>query len=183
MLAMYMTIVEDAGEQLRFEDIYLGYRKQMLLVAYRILGNQDDAEDAVQNALLGIARGMGKLPVGNDRLLRAYVLTVARNEAVRLLPKKEQRRSEVDISLQQIPAEEDVFRKVAAAQDYEGLLRAIRKLDPRYREVLMLVCVYEHSVREAAALLHRNVGTVRQQLNRGRKILVELCRKEGLIDE
>ena len=71
----------------------------------------------------------------------------------------------------------------AASEDYEALLRAIRKLDLQYREVLMLIFVQEHTVKEAAEILRRREGTVRQQLNRGRKKLIELCRKEGILDE
>lgn len=46
-----------------------------------------------------------------------------------------------------------------------------------------MICVQEQSVKDAAAILHRREGTVRQQLNRGRKLLVELCRKEGMCFE
>lgn len=47
----------------------------------------------------------------------------------------------------------------------------------------MLVFVQEQSVKDAAAILRRREGTVRQQLNRGRRLLAELCRKEGMCFE
>lgn len=182
MLPIFAAMPEDPVEQLRFEDIYRNYRRQMLMVAQRVLRDSHDAEDAVQNALMGIAKHIHKVPAGNEKILRAYVLTAAKNAALSMLPAKQQRDDTVDISELTVAAEDDLFRQVAASQDYEGLLRAMRQLDPKYREVLMLVYVQEQSVRDAADILHRREGTVRQQLNRGRKLLIELCRKEGMLD-
>ena len=54
------------------------------------------------------------------------------------------------------------------------------KLPPPYREVILLVCVHERSVTAAADLLCRNRETVRKQLQRGKKLLIALCRKEGM---
>ena len=62
MLFLYMTMIEEQADQIRFEQIYHGYRKQMLAVANRVLRNPEDAEDAVQNALLGIARNIKSIP-------------------------------------------------------------------------------------------------------------------------
>ena len=48
-----------------------------------------EAEDAVQNALLGIARSIWTLPDGDSAcLVRAYTLTAAKNAALNMLPEK-----------------------------------------------------------------------------------------------
>ena len=46
-----------------------------------------------------------------------------------------------------------------------------------------MVYVQEQSVNQTASILHRRSGTVRQQLNRGKRLLIELCREEGLCYE
>lgn len=182
-MVMFMALIDEKSEQKQFESIYAGYRPQMLAVAYRILEDSADAEDAVQNALLGIAKHISKVPSGDEKVLRAYVLTAARNAALSLLEKRQHRVLETELEEAFTASDEDLFRRVAASEDYEALLRAIRKLDLQYREVLMLIFVQEHTVKEAAEILCRREGTVRQQLNRGRKKLIELCRKEGILDE
>ena len=176
-------MIEEADRRQSFEAIYTAYRKQMLAAAYKILDNPGDAEDAVQNAMVGIAKHIGKVPMENDRVLRAYVLTAARNAALSLLEKRQQRAQETELEEGLTASEEDLFRRVAASEDYEALLRAMRRLELVYREVLMLVFVQEHTVREAAELLGRKEGTVRQQLSRGRKKLIAICREEGILDE
>ena len=180
---MFAVMIDEETQRRNYETIYTGYRQQMLAVAFRVLGDAGEAEDAVQNAFLGIAKHIAKVPEGDEKVLRAYVLTAARNAALSLLEKRQQRPPETALDEAFTAADEDLFQKVAASEDYEALLRAIRKLDLCYREVLMLVFVQEHSVKEAAEILGRREGTVRQQLNRGRKKLIALCRKEGILDE
>ncbi len=180
MFFLYAAMIDDETEQLRFADIYHGYRKQMLLVARRVLNNDEDAEDAVQAAFWGIAQRMKAVPSDNPQKLRAYVLTAAKNAALSMLPKKQQRANIIDISELAIASDEDLFQQVMLSQDYDLLLRAMRQMPPPYREVLLMIYVQELSVKEAAAILHRREGTVRQQQNRGKSLLVTLCRKEGL---
>lgn len=182
-MVMYAAINEEASQCHSFEAICAGYRKQMLAVAYRVLDDPGEAEDAVQNALMGIAKHIGKVPADDEKVLRAYVLTAARNAALSLLEKRQSRPPETELEEAFTASDEDMFQRLATSEDYEALLRAIRKLDLTYREVLMLVFVQEHTVKEAAEILGKREGTVRQQLNRGRKKLIALCKKEGILDE
>lgn len=99
------------------------------------------------------------------------------------MPKKQQREQEANILDFPVSSDDNLFEQVAASQDYDLLMRAMKQLPIHYREVLMLVFVQEQSVKDAAAILRRREGTVRQQLNRGRRLLAELCRKEGMCFE
>ena len=159
---LYFALIDSEADQLRFSDIYSNYQKQMLLVAKRILHSDEDAEDAVQIAFLGIAQRIKSLPV-DDRRLRAYVLTAAKNAALSLLPQKKRQDNMLDIDELPIASDEDLFVKVMQS-----------------REVLLIICVEGQTVAASAAILHRKPGTVRQQLNRGKKLLIDFCRKEGM---
>lgn len=175
----YMAMIDDEADQCRFERIYYRYRKQMVLVADRVLHNLSEAEDAVQEALLRIARNIATVPEG-EKVERAYVLTAAKNAAMNLLPRQQRRQAMLDIADVNAAADDDLFRLVQSCSDYELLLRAIRQMDAPYREVLMLVYVQEQTVSAAADVLGRNRETVRKQLQRGKAKLIELCEKEGL---
>ena len=182
MLMFYMAMIDDKADQLRFERIYYSYRKQMVLVADRVLHNISEAEDAVQDALLRIARNIANVPQ-DERVERAYVLTAAKNAALNMLPKQQRRQEMLNIADVNAAADDSLFRRVQSCSDYELLMRAIRQMDAPYREVLMLVYVQEQTLSAAADVLGRKQETVRKQLQRGRKLLIELCRKEGLCYE
>ena len=56
MLIFYMSFIDDESQRRLFEEIYLNYRKQMLLVARSVLGSDTDAEDVVHDVFLKIAK-------------------------------------------------------------------------------------------------------------------------------
>ena len=180
VLMLYTAMIDDEADKLRFEDIYYTYRKQMIYVANQVLRDPEDAEDAVQNALLAIARNIKTVPAGNPKVVKAYVLVAAKNAALNMLPQKQRRETQVDIDELQMAGEDDLFRRVAASQDYEMLMRAMSKLPELYREVLMLRFVHEQTENQIAQLLGRKRITVHQQITRGKQALTVLCRKEGM---
>ncbi len=157
-----------------FEDMVETYQKQMLYVANRILNHYHDAEDAVQTALLRISKQFQFLPQ-DERVLRAYFLTAAKHAALDLLPKRPE-----DLSAEKIVAvsSEDLFETVAASQDYERLLSAIKSLPPLYRDVLMLRYVHQLETKHIAKLLNRPRGTVQKQLLRAKNLLTLIYNKE-----
>ena len=180
VLATYLNMITGQTDKLRFEQLYHSYRKQMLAVAYRILENPDDAEDAVQDALLGIVKSISSLRELEDTALRAYVLTAAKNAALKILYRNKKGTATARILELDYKESESIFQTVLNTMDADLLLRAMRLLDPIYRDVLLLTYVQECDLQETAATLGRKEETVRKQLYRGRKLLIELCRKEGL---
>ena len=155
---------------MNFDQLFSAYHRQMLFVALRILGNQTDAEDAVQNALLKLYRLRNRIPE-DPRVCRAYVLTAAKHAALDL---KEQERRTVNIDNLVLADKEELFDKIAASEDRERLMEAIHALPDLYRDVLMLRYVRELSVKEIAQLLNRKEWAVRKQLARG-KAMIQKC--------
>lgn len=180
MLLLYAAMIDDEPDKLRFEDIYNTYCKQMHLVAMQVLHDHGEAEDAVQNALMGIAKQIKSVPSGNSKVVRAYVLTAARNAALNLLPKRKVWSEVIDIEEVKVADKGDLFQQIAISQDYDLLLRAVRQIPEPYQDVLLLYFVQELSEKEVAVILGRKQTTVHQQITRGKKLLVALCRKEGM---
>lgn len=58
MLAFYMMLIDDEQNKSKFEKLYYEYRDRMMYVALSVLHNNEDAEDAVHNAFIGIAKNM-----------------------------------------------------------------------------------------------------------------------------
>ena len=180
MLSAYLAVIKEAPDKVRFEYLYNSCRKQMLAVAHRILKNMPDAEDAVQDALLGVARYIGSLRQISDDALRAYAMTAAKHSALKILQHNRKNESAVRDLEMDYSVSDSVFQSVLNSLDSALLLRAMRQLDPIYRDVMLLIFVQEHTVVETADILGRKEETVRKQLQRGKKILIDLCRKEGL---
>ena len=84
MLSIFMALIDSAESQSKFEKIYYGYRKQMYCAAKKIVKTDDLAEDAVQEAFLSIAKRIDHIRDDNAKLVRSYVLTVAKHAAMEI---------------------------------------------------------------------------------------------------
>ena len=61
MLMVCMAMIDNSEDKTTFKKLYDEYLNLMLYTAYNILGNQQDAEDAVSEAFLRIAKNFSKL--------------------------------------------------------------------------------------------------------------------------
>lgn len=179
-MLLYTLLIDDETDKQRFEDIYYSYHKQMLVIAKGVLHNQQDAEDAVQNALLNIARHMDRVPKGNPKILSAYIYTTARNEAVSQLRKKAREVKTINKDEMPLSAADDPVEEIMKQDDYDLLLTIISKLSLPHRELIFLRYVQGKEVKEIAQLLHRTPNYIRVQAFRARKQLLELCREVGI---
>lgn len=181
MTVSNQTTVDPAPKQTTLTEIYNQYARQMLAVANRILHNAQDAEDAVQNALIGIGRSLKNIPA-EAAAQRNYVLIAARNAALRIQKKNEARArmEEMSSPYETAPESDPIFTKVAHSMDAERVCRLVLQMPPIYQDVLYLTYVEKLEPSEIAQLLQRKPNTVRQQLSRGRKILMSLWMDEEM---
>jgi RNA polymerase sigma-70 factor (ECF subfamily) len=130
----------------------------------------DHADDLVQETLIRALGALPQLDPGGN--LRAWLFTILQN--VLRGEWRRRRRSPVrlDVSLDSAPEPVKSGGQIESASLSE-LATAIRKLPPRFREVLMLCGVEGFDYEEAATVLGVPVGTVRSRLSRARAMLKE----------
>lgn len=139
------------------------YRNQLYVTAYTILKNQTDAEDAVCSAILKGYEHLEQLK--NPRKFRPWMLTITKNEALKLKEKR-----------LELPGNENVEKMLTPIHDsYNELWDMIQALKEEYRLVIVLFYYDELSVRDISDILDIPVGTVKSRLKRGRGLL-----KKGL---
>jgi len=130
----------------------------------------DHADDLVQETLIRALRALPQLDPGGN--LRAWLFTILQN--VLRGEWRRRRRSPVRHDIDADDAPEPAqnggqFESAALAE----LAVAIRRLPPRFREVLMLCGVEGFDYEEAASVLGVPVGTIRSRLSRARALLKE----------
>lgn len=170
MLAFYLALIDDKADYTTFEHIFQKYKNEMIRVAYDIVKNQWDAEDATQNALIGLAVSI-KLVPSSAKEMRAYCLAAARNAALRYQKKKSVWDHIVNIDTVRFPNEDSVFEKIVAEEEYQSVLALLVQLPLALREAMMLRYVTDIPPREIARILNRKPDTVRKQLLRGKQLL------------
>ncbi len=143
------------------------YKSELYVIAYAILRNEADTEDAVCNAIL---RGYEHLDeLRNPRKFKVWMYTITKNEALQLKRKR--------ILL---PGDEKVEDLMEPVYDtYHELWDIIQTMKDEQRLVIVLFYYNNLSIKEISAVLNISVGTVKSRLNRGREFLKNALEKDG----
>jgi RNA polymerase sigma-70 factor (ECF subfamily) len=169
------------GDDDAFEACVRMHGGQMLVVARRILHNDEDANDAVQDAFLSAFRAIGKFE-GQSRLatwLHRIVVNAALGKLRMrqrrpekpiedLLPHFNEGEHQIDPSAPWKDASENVLQR----QESRTLVQnCISQLPESYRTVLLLRDIEGMDTEETARLLQTSVGVVKTRLHRARQSL------------
>ncbi|MBE6752841.1 MAG: RNA polymerase sigma factor [Ruminococcaceae bacterium] len=137
-------------------------------ICFVMLGNQADAEDAVQET---IVRYMQKAPVFADvGHEKAWLITTARNQCRDML-RFRLRHPQTDI---------DRLRDLPSDTSDSGILDALMSLPERFRLVLTLYYVEDYRIEDIARIIEKTPSAVKMRLQKGRRLLEEKYRKEYL---
>jgi RNA polymerase sigma-70 factor, ECF subfamily len=164
----YVTDPAPAFEQLVTRHKDAVYR-QML----RVCGNQADAEDVLQDALLNAYRAMGSLR--DPSAFQAWLARIARNVCFRLRHREALRpllaHGERD-RLDELPAGDPSAESTLVRQHMDQCVKAaLQRVPELYRRVLVLRDVEGRTGQEAADMLGVSVAAVKSRLHRGRATL------------
>lgn len=174
MLMLYLSALDTGEEKSDFEKLYLEYRQTMYAVAFGILKNEQDAEDAVHAAFLNIAKYYKKVKRIRPENLKAYLVIVVKNTSVNLYRKNENTREHED-SFTDLKETIDYLERL----EYAQLLKIISSLPESSREIMFLFFVEGFNVREIADMLNITQNAVYKRLGRAKKLLREALRKDG----
>lgn len=175
LLEFYLSIIETPEEQLKFSDLYYGYKDLVIKVTYNILKDVYYAEDASQVAWMNIARNINKIKTDNLKMVKSFVICVAKNAAYNEL-KKNKKHAVLELKEYfQIEYEEDY---IAKREEYILVRKAILEFPEIVRDVFCLHYINGLKVREIAEVLNRTQSSIKSILRRGRIRLEELFTKE-----
>jgi RNA polymerase sigma-70 factor (ECF subfamily) len=177
---------EEGAAAKQLKQLLAGGVPPLYRVAYRILGNRADAEDAVQDALLAAYTHLDQFR--GQAKISTWLTTILLNCA-RLQLRRRPRHIHVSIDesseeLQPVSVSERLADNRPNPEDQcreselrERLTHFHRQLSPTLRRTFRLRDVDGLSIRETARILGVPTGTVKAQLARARKRLKELMRR------
>jgi RNA polymerase sigma-70 factor, ECF subfamily len=169
-----------AGIEDAYEELISRYEQPIYGMVYRLLGNQTDACDVVQEVFLKVFRGVHSFREQSS--LRTWIYRIAVNEA------HNHRRWFLRHSRHEISIEnegEDHGNSVEQAADpgrspYEQAVnsenrtlieRALTRVNPIFRTAVVLRDIQNLSYEEIAEILQVSLGTVKSRILRGREAL------------
>jgi len=141
----------------KFEDLWtVAYR-----VAFRVLGVREDAEDVAQDALERV--GIQWKRVGS--YARPFTARVAGQRAIDMWRRRTHHRgNEAQVRIDQTRGHGE---SAGGVEDRDDLVRALRALPKRQRQVVILRYLGDFSEHDTAAALGCSVGSVKTHASRG----------------
>ena len=153
------------------------YSSTLYRVAYSVLRNAADAEDAVQEAFLRVLRHRDTL--GEVRDHRVWLIRIVWNIVLdrKRRAKTRPETDDVEELARVLPANGmSAEERAAAAQHHAHVLACVEKLPAKEREVLVLSAFDELNSVEIAEVLAITESSVRSRLFRARNLMADLLK-------
>ena len=173
----------DVLDEARFAELSEHHRRELQVHSYRMLGSLEQAEDAVQEALLRAWKGRASFDGGPGA--RAWLYRIVTTTCFDILRAAQRRREQVVESVADVPwLQPCPDALLDAAGEPEGAaiqretvelayLAVIQLLPARQRAALLLRDVQGYSAAETAAILGLSVAAVTSALQRARATIAE----------
>jgi RNA polymerase sigma-70 factor, ECF subfamily len=179
-----------ARDERAFNELVQAYGRRVSALVFRMLGNRAEAEDLTQEVFVQVFKAIGSFR--GDAKLSTWIYRIAvnlcKNRTKYLRVRHAGEQDELEAVAERVPLGEATRANVAqierpdeamAGRQVEKIVQdAIARIDPTFRECLVLRDVEELSYEEIGEITGLPPGTVKSRIFRARAQLKEMVEKE-----
>ncbi|MEX3007982.1 RNA polymerase sigma factor [Hoeflea sp. TYP-13] len=177
IIESYLVASARLGNQAARAQLVARYQKRFLRHAYRLLGDTEQAKDAVQDGWVEIMRGLSKL--NDDTAFPAWAFRIITRRCGRIISERQKARAISTGVACEPPIRCEASDTMELAADVAPLRTALSTLSPEHRSAVALFYLEEMSVAEVAVALDVPVGTVKSRLLNARAKLRESLERKS----
>ncbi|MCL2838429.1 MAG: sigma-70 family RNA polymerase sigma factor [Oscillospiraceae bacterium] len=176
------------GDVRAFEQLVEEYQQSVFNLAYRMIGNHEDAADMAQEAFIKAYFNLSKFK-GNSKF-STWIYRIATNSCLDEIKKRKKTPTysmsdSIEIEEGEITREiEDKSSNIEENFEREEQLKmvnkAIGRLQENHRIIIIMRDVNNMSYEEIAEILKCSTGTVKSRISRARTILHDFLKEDGL---
>lgn len=168
------------GDPTAFEELVRQLTPAVYKIAYSMMGNEHDAQDAAQDTFIKVFKALPHFR--GDSQLSTWVYRIAVNtckDTLRALGRYQTVSPDDEDVFLQIPDGAPTPEDTAITKEKQAAVRAaVEKLPTEYKLVISLCDLNGLSYVEAAQALSCPLGTVKSRLNRARMLLLKRLSKK-----
>lgn len=173
MLSVVLSAVDlNTGDKNKFESIYNIHKNALFYHALKIVKNESDAEDVLQEAFFKIAKNINAIDDVKSKETVSFLIVITKNTAYDYI-RKSSKIIELPLSETEKFVDESVLDDLVSSIEYEQIVSVITSIPSPYNEVLFLHYVKDYSIKKTATILDKKPATVKMQIVRGKKILID----------
>jgi len=164
------------GDKAAFSHLVRKYESVVATTVIGMLGRGDDAEDVGQNVFIRFYNAIGDFR--GEASLSTYLTRIAINLSLNEIKRRKRRnmfiigRRDEDVEMDY----QDTNNALEAWDTKEAVNKALQRLEPKFRSVVVLRMLQGYSTTETAKILNLPLGTVLSRLSRGQDKLKELLK-------
>ena len=165
------------GDSTALEELLLAYEKRVYNTAFRYMGNEADAYDMAQEALIKIYKRIKAFK--GDSSFSSWVYRITVNTCLDGLRKNRKNVVSLEASIESGASYKDDSNDTPEEMTLrielqEDIQKAINTLSPDHKSVVILRDINGLSYEEVATCLSVSVGTVKSRISRARMRLKEI---------
>jgi RNA polymerase sigma-70 factor, ECF subfamily len=159
-------------------QLYSLYQRRIFNTAYRILGEESSAEDALQETLINVFRGLGKFR--GDSKVSTWISRITINVCLGMLRRNKnwQYVDTEDESMSAVPGDSTEYTdpvKYASSEELRALVaQTFRHMSEKQSLVVRLHDLEGRTIQEISRMIKCPVGTVKSRLFYGREEFKEI---------
>jgi RNA polymerase sigma-70 factor, ECF subfamily len=171
------------GDRVAFGRLVEAYQGPVYNLAYRMLGNSGEAEEAAQEAFI---RAFTRLHTYDpSRKFSTWILSITSNYCIDLIRKRRATLLSLEEPLPPHPAlmsdRSENPEAQAVNNEREALVQSLLATLPEdYREAVVLRYWYDLSYEEIAAMTDTTVSAIKSRLFRARRQMAEATSEDGM---
>lgn len=182
MLFNYSNMLETEEDRNKMAQIYEEYSGLVFSIAKDFLKNQQDAEDAMHDTFLKIAKNIKGVEEITSHKTKGFVIIIVENVCKDFLKRKKIiKMSSFEQMEYEVASKDDVESFVIENITSEVLHQVIDELEPIHQEIIILRYSNQLSYDEMAGILKITNSAARKRVQRARDILVKKLRENNHI--
>jgi len=172
------------GDQQAYAELLNRYKDSIYFMLLKIVNNKDDAEDLTIEAFGKAFKNLHQY--SPKYAFSTWLFKIANNNCIDFLRKKRSITVSFDNNPSEIGIDNNISFKASNLDPEENMIKSqktiimrniVKKLKPRYRNLIELRYFKEYSYEEIAKELDLPLGTVKAQLFRARELLYNILRR------
>ena len=173
MLSIVLSAVDlNTDDKNKFESIYQVHKNALFHQVLKIVKNETDAEDVLQEAFIKIAKNINAIDDIQSKETISFLIVITKNTAYDYM-RKSSKIIELPLSETETFIDESALENLVSSIEYQQIVSVITSIPTPYNEVLYLHYVKDYSIKKTANILDKKTATVKMQLVRGKKILID----------
>lgn len=164
------------GDQAAFGDLVTRYQTAVYNMAYRMLGNPTEAEDAAQEVFVRSWNQLHSFQL--ERRFSTWLLSIASHHCIDLLRRRRPSAPLDDVVLYVPSNDPEPIDTVLQGEQSDMVKKLLNTLPDKYRSVTVLRYYNDLSYDEIARMTGLTESAVKTQLHRARRMLAEKLREK-----